>query len=166
MKRIRPTYIVATVAVIAGIYLLFSPRSRDGWAERRPPDLWYRGVSAEFITSAEAKELAAAEFAVVSANEAEALARLERAAAVEVSPQEAEAYAGRPLAGTGGRLILLRALSWDTPYGGFTVSWRAGAVRISHGCLSDRSLPVVRRAIVARLPDLPSEVYVDLSMAE
>jgi hypothetical protein len=42
----------------------------------------------------------------------------------------------------------------------------AGAVRVSHGCLGRHPLPVVRRAVVARLPDLPAEVYVDLCMAQ
>ena len=55
----------------------------------------------------------------------------------------------------------LPALAWDTPYGAFTVSWRPGAVRVNHGRLGRRPLPVVRRAVVARLPDVPADVFVD-----
>jgi hypothetical protein len=131
------------------------------------PDSWHRLVSDEFIQSADAKERDASTFAVVvAAREAESLVRLERSAWVAVSEREAADLAGRPLAGVGGRVVLLRALAWDTPYGGFTLSWRPGAVRVCHGCLGRYPLPVVRRAVVARLPDVPAEVFVDLCMAE
>src|SRR5262245_31732097 len=112
----------AVAAVAIGAALLF--RDRDhGWAEFPSPDPWYRSPTNEFIQSAEARERDPATFAVVSAREAEALARLERLSWVEVSEQEAAELVGRLLAGSGGRLVLLRALAWDTPYGGFTVSW-------------------------------------------
>jgi hypothetical protein len=130
-----------------------------------PPDSWLHVPSLEFLTSSQ--KLDGGEFAVVmEAKEAEALARLRDAAWVELSPREAEELAGRPLGGAGGRVVLLRGLSSDTPNGGFTVRWRPREVWIRHGCLSRRPLPVIRRGVVARLPDLPTKVYVDLCMAE
>jgi len=156
---------VVALAAFGG-YFLQRGSSRDG-RPVAPPDPWYRLVSDEFIRSGDAAERDPATFAVVvAASEAEALARLEPTAWVEVSEREAEGLAGRPLDGSGGRLVLLRAVAWDTPYGGFTVSWRPGAVRVNHGCLGRHPLPVVRRAVVARLPDVPVEVFVDLCMAE
>jgi hypothetical protein len=129
-----------------------------------PPDPWLRYPSMEFILSG--KEIDRAQFAVVTAKEAEALARLIDWAWVELSPKEAEELAGRAVDGTGGRLVLLRGLAWDTPYGAFTLSWRPGEARVNHGCLGRQPLPVVQRAVVARLPDIPGQVYVDLCMAE
>jgi hypothetical protein len=123
-------------------------------------------VSRELFLAAGTKELAPAEFAVVTTREAETLARLEQAEWLEVSPREAEELAGRPLAGAGGRFVLLRGLGYDNTYGAFSVSWQSGAVWVGYGCLGDRPMPVVRRAIVARLPDVPSEVYVTLHMAK
>ena len=74
-----------------------------------PRDPWFRQVSDKFIQSADAKERDPATFAVVvAAREAKTVARLERLAWIELSEREAEELAGRPLGGTGGRLVLLR----------------------------------------------------------
>jgi hypothetical protein len=165
-RRTRAIVALAAVAVAAvGGYLLL--RAARGDRPATPPDPWYRLVSDEFIRTGDARKRDPATFAVaVAARETEALARLERSAWVEVSGREAEELVGRQLGGTGGRLVLLRGLASDTPYGAFTVSWRPGAVRVTHGCLGTHPLPVVRRAVVARLPELPAEVFVDLDMAE
>ena len=176
MKRQTRAILVfpMVAAVAAGGYRVLhgdGPGWRAGGAREgrpaAPPDPWYRRVPDEFLGSADATGRDRATFAgVVAAREAESLARLERRAWVEVSGPESEQLAGRPLGGASGRLVLLRALAWDTPHGGFEVSWVAGGVRVNHGCLGRHPLPVVRRAVVARLPELPSEVYVDLCMAE
>jgi hypothetical protein len=139
---------------------------RGGPADRTvpPPDPWLRQPPVEFVTTAD--ELHPDAFAVVTAKEAEALARLRNSACVMLDPEEASELAGRPLGGAGGCLVLLRGLRWDTPHGSFTISWRPGSVRVNHGCLGSHAIPIVRRAIVARLPDEPTEVYVDLCMAE
>jgi hypothetical protein len=169
------TALAVVTAAIIGVYLL--PRgTHSAWSDHDrdeppppvlPADPWYRLVSDEFIRSADARESDPVTFAVVRpTREAEALARLERGPCLEVPEPEAAELAGRPLGGAGGHLVLLRALSWDTPYGGFSLSWRPGRVRVNHGCLGTRPLPMIRRAVVARLPDVPTEVFVDLGMAE
>lgn len=163
MRMIGVLGAVTTVALGAALWLR-GDRHR-GRAEFPSPDPWYRLPPSEFFLSGEAKERAPATFAEVLP-EAESLARLERSPWAEVSEQEAVGLVGRPIGGSGGRLVLVRALAWDTPYGGFTVRWRSGEVFVQHGCLGARPLPVVRRAVVARLPDLPSEVYVGLEMAQ
>jgi hypothetical protein len=157
--------LVVASASLGGFVLLREDRS-DGWVEFPSPDPWYRCPTDDFIQSAEARERDPATFAVVTRNEAEALARLEHVPCIEVSEREAEELAGRVLGGTDGRFVLLRALCYDTPNGGFAVRWRPGAVLVSHGCLGTRPLPVVRRAVVVRLPDVPAEVFVSLDMAE
>jgi hypothetical protein len=140
------------------------PTDRDGRIIR-PSDAWLRDPPSEFITSA--KEVSPEEFAqVTTAKEQGALARLNDSACVEVTAKEAEVLVGRPIEGTGGRLVLLRALRWDTNYGRFTLTRRTGEVRVTHGCLGRNPLPVIRCAIVARLSKLPTEVYVGLEMAE
>ena len=167
-RQTRTMVLLALLAsIVLGGWMLLRADRGDDWAEFPSPDAWYRGPTNAFIQDAEAKERNPASFAVVvSAKEAESLVRLERSPGVEVSEAEAAELAGRPLDGTGGRLVLLRALSWNTPHGGFAVSWRPGAVRVYYGCLGAQPLPVVRRAVIARLPDVPSEVFVDLGMAQ
>lgn len=167
MKR-RTRAIVALGTAVAAVvgYLLLRETVVDDYPQM-PVDPWLRPACYEFVQSDDVTQCDPATFAVVSpAREAESLARLERSPWVEVSEREAEELAGRPIGGAGGRLVLLRALAWDTPYGGFTVSRRPGAVRVSHGRLGTRPLPVVRRALVARLPEVPFEVFVQLVMAE
>ncbi|MDB5311973.1 MAG: hypothetical protein JWO38_6175 [Gemmataceae bacterium] len=170
-RRTRIIGIMAVASVAIGAALVLRDARgvarSQGWAEFASPDRWCSTPTDEFIHSADARERDPATFAVVvPAREPESLARLEQSPWVEVSEPEVTGLTGRPLGGTGGRLVLLRALSWDTPYGGFTVSWRPGAVRVNRGCLGTHLLPVVRRAVVARLPDVPAEVFVDLGMAE
>lgn len=134
---------------------------------QQPPDAWYRLPTDDFILSAEKKERDPATFArVVDAKLSESISRLENTPCIEVTEQEATELAGRPIGGTGGRLFLLRALCWDTPHGGFTVSWKPNAVWVSHGTLGRHPIPVLRKAVVARLPDKPTDVFVDLQMAE
>jgi hypothetical protein len=151
---------VAVAVTVAG-YLV---RHND---EYLPPDQWHRLPPSDFFHSARAKERDPATFAVVLPQlEPGSLARLKESAWVEVSEKEAADLAGRTLGGADGRLVLLRALAWDTPHGEFAVRWRPGEVFVQHGCLGTRPLPVVRPAVVARLPDLPSEAYVGLEMAD
>jgi hypothetical protein len=172
----RRTWVIVGLTVVAaaaaGGYLLPGAGSNGGWSGRAsddrlfvPPDPWYRLPPSEFFGAAETQNRDSATFAVIP-HAAESLSRLERSPWAEVSEQEAAGLAGRPLGGSGGRLVLLRALAWDTPYGGFNVRWRSGEVFVQHGSLGTHPLPVVRRAVVARLPDLPSEVYVGLERAE
>lgn len=163
--RCKPLLIGLAVALLVGLAHWFRTTRHD-WEPITPPDPWYRAVSDEFHSDANTKEVPATEFGVVTANEGKALTRLEQAEWLEVSPREAEELVGQPLGGTGGRLVLLRGLSYDKSHGLFTVNWRPSGVRVNYGCLGNRPLPVVRRAIVARLPELPTAVYVDLDMAE
>lgn len=157
---------VLTALAVVGGYLLLRETGSGGLGRFTPPDPWCRLPSDDFVGASEVREIERGTYAVVVNKEPEALARLEQRASVELSSHEAEELVGHPLDGTDGRLVLLRALSWDTPYGAFTVTWRPGEVRVNHGCLGTQPLPVVRRALVARLPSLPAEVYVDLGMAE
>lgn len=114
-----------------------------------------------------AKRLENTEFGVVIANEREALAKLERSVWVELLPQEAEELLGHALGGAGGRLVLLRAIGVTERRSGFTVTWREKAVRVNHiDHVIGTPKPFVRRAIVARLPDVPSRVRIDLSIAD
>jgi hypothetical protein len=99
-------------------------------------------------------------------NEDDALRKLTKVSAVEISSEEAEKYLGKTLGGTGGKFVLLRALGITKRHQGFSVTWREGAVLVRHvDTVIGRPKPAVRRAIVARLPDLPKEVYVDYGIA-
>lgn len=103
---------------------------------------------------------------MVTVEEENALAKLQESPWVKLSQQEAEKFLGQPFPAMGGEVVLLRGLSLNEANGAFSVTWRNGAVRVHHGCLGNRPMPTTRRAIVARLPAVPSVVYVDCSMAE
>jgi hypothetical protein len=120
----------------------------------------------EFVLADDSSGLPKEDFAVVTANEAEALAKLAGSAWVKFSPQEADHFLEKPFGGAAGQRVLLRGLSLNESNGAFSVTWRAGAIQVHHGCLGRHPVPMTRRALVARLPEAPSEVYVDCSMAE
>src|SRR5438552_11676723 len=71
-------------------------------------DPWLRLPPMEFILASDQKEISTDNFAVVTRKEAEALARLEESPCAKLSPQEAEAFLGKPFAEAGGQLVLLR----------------------------------------------------------
>jgi hypothetical protein len=129
-------------------------------------DQWTRFPPETFVVAEDATKLPPDRFALVTHNEGDALAKLATSPWVRVTPEEAKAYTGRSFEGPGGELVLVRALVLNEGTGAFEVTWRAGEVRVYHGCLGNRPVPQVRRGIVARLPALPTEVYVDCGMAE
>lgn len=128
-------------------------------------DPWYRMPPTQFVTG-EVKEIPKGEFGLVTLNEVDALKRLSDSPFVEITATETESYLGRQLEGKNGHLTLLRAVVLNEPTGGFSITRSNGNVRVHHGCLGKHPAPMTRRAIIARLPELPTEVYVDCSMAE
>jgi hypothetical protein len=132
-------------------------------------DPWYRPLPVELRTDAKLIPLDKAEFAVVrDEKQAEAQAVLKDLAWKELAPNEAEDLIGKPIGKpVASHLVLLRALSLNERNGSFDVSWGStGLVIVHHGCLGRHPLPMTKRAILARLPDVPKEVYVHCSMAE
>lgn len=127
----------------------------DAWIRLPPTDLIFDGVSiGDFDLVPEGKH-------------DQALMKLENSAWLKLSLHEAEELLDKKLdASAEGTLVLLRALSLNERNGRFSVSWHEGMVRVHHGCLGRHALPMSRRALVARLPGMPREVYVDLSMAQ
>src|SRR5262249_42144130 len=127
---------------------------------------WTRFPPMEFIVAKDSTDLTKDQFKLVTQNEADALAKLDASPWVKVSPKQATVYTGHLFDQPGGELVLLRALSLNEATGAFSITWRAGEVRVHHGCLGRHPLPQKRRAIIAHLPGPPTEVYVDCSMAE
>lgn len=108
-----------------------------------------------------AKRLTPDQFRVVTVREWEAIARLEHAAWVELTADEAGRYfVGRALDGGGGRLVLLRGLAVNHRQYWFIISWRDGEVLVYHAGHSAGRVEVRRRAVIARLPALPTNAYV------
>src|ERR1700722_14883975 len=86
-----------------------------------PSNQWIRLPPSEFFGPS--KELDRSNYVVVTAKEKEALAKLNDTEWIELKPEEADELAGQPIGGLGGKLVLLRAVSSNTPYEGFVVSW-------------------------------------------
>ena len=152
-----------TPAMFAVIVLL--PACRDNRATTAA-DPWTRYPTMEFISADNCRDIPADQYALVVRKEGEALEKLDSSPWVKVSDAEAKAYTGKILGGAGSELVLLRALALNEGNGAFEVAWRAGEVRVHHGCLGRSAVPQTRRAVIARLPASPSQVYVDCSMAQ
>jgi hypothetical protein len=90
----------------------------------------------------------------------------------EVLPDEARRYVGRPIEmhGSTGKLVLLRSLrvrateAGEEP-GDVMVEWNDGVAHTRFGALRHRYFPVEHVALVAILPELPRQVYVDCQIA-
>jgi hypothetical protein len=82
-----------------------------------------------------------------------------------ISAEEAAEYAGRQLP-AGAVYVLLRGIALNEGTGGFDVTVQGDSVSVHHGSLGRRPVPMLRRAIVAVLPEFPKTVYVSCSMAE
>jgi hypothetical protein len=122
----------------------------------------------DLILATDRKELAKNDFDLVpEAKEREALGMLAESTWQKLSPQQAQKLLGKPPKdAVGGEWVLLRALSLNELNGAFSITWWDGAVRVHHGCLGRHPVRMTRRALIARLPGLPTEVYVDCSMVE
>lgn len=129
---------------------------------------WYRVPPIELLDAHDLTPLDKGDFALVTEpKQAEAQAKLEDAACKKLSSQEAEDLLGKPIEGQdAGELVLLRAVTRNEGTGAFDVAWRDGVVVVHHGCLGRHSVPMNRRALVAKPPTLPKEVSVHCSMAE
>jgi len=131
-------------------------------------DAWYRPTPLELITAANHIRLEKDDLALVTdAKQAEAQASLKDAPFRTLSLKEAEDLLGKPMEKPVGRhLVLLRAVILNEGTGAYDVSWRDGVAMVHHGCLGRHPAPMNKRTLVARLPGIPKEVYVDCSMAE
>jgi hypothetical protein len=131
-------------------------------------DAWYRLPPLDLLNAEDVMHLDRRDFALVAdGKQTEARALLENVSWKKLSPPEAENLLGKPLEGpAAGELVLLRAVILNERTPVFEVSWRDGAVVVHHGCLGRKALPMKRRALVARLPSVPKEVYAHCSMAE
>jgi hypothetical protein len=133
---------------------------------RVPNDSWYRSPPEEFYPYKHPTELAKDQFSLVTRNEAEALKKLATSSHVKLSSAEAKQFTGREFDEAGSQLVLLRALALHEKTGAFSITRVADKVRVHHGCLGRTPVTQTRRAIVVRLPALPTEVYVDCGMVE
>jgi hypothetical protein len=115
----------------------------------------------------DAKYIEKTNFAIVTTREIEALAMLEHSPWVELSAQQGDYLLGWHLTGNNGKLVLLRALGITERLEGFSITWFQSSVRVRH---IDRVVgglkPETRRAIVAYLPGLPHELYVEALRGE
>ncbi len=112
----------------------------------------------------------AVKFVVVEPKQAEAQARLRTTPWVGVSADEAHEYLGFSPAfdPRSEKLVLLRCAQVvvhgsTQPMGRVTVEWNSGKVHVVSSAFASTYVPVQHVAIVAVLPRLPSEVFVDMA---
>lgn len=154
--------------ILSAIFFFVGCGTTDSSTERlafTSADPWFRAPPNEFI-GAGFTEIPNGDFGQVTFSEDDALKRLTDSPFVELTARDAASYLGRPLEGKDGHLILLRAVVLNEGTEGYWVTWLNGMVRVHHASLGKHPVPMKRRAIVARLPAVPTEVYVDCSMAE
>jgi hypothetical protein len=100
---------------------------------------------------------------VLDAKQAEAQQALAEVAWKSITPDRARELTGNTLSSEDGRhLVLLRGVYLDGTKGTFAVKCRHDAVLVEYIGQADdrRSIPIKNKALVARLPSLPKEVYV------
>jgi hypothetical protein len=107
------------------------------------------------------------EFRIVTVREREAFSRLDAAPAVELTVEEAKQFVEELPGGADRHLVLLRALAVHDQLTGFTVIWREDAVKVCHiDRIIGRPDPLIRRAVIARLPAFPKYAHVGIGLAE
>jgi hypothetical protein len=111
-------------------------------------------------------KLAPEDFAVVTEAEVEALAMLDKKPWVELNAKQAKQFLGQPFEPGSAHLVLLRGCSENETNGAFAVYVRKAEVEIHWGQFGATGRPLRHRALIARLPVLPSEVYVDGSIGD
>lgn len=111
-------------------------------------------------------EIGGDEFApVADPHQIEAQDMLADVSAKEITADEALRLTGWPPNGEG-VYVLLRAVVLNEGNGVFDVSTRGQDVHVSHASLGRGPLPMKRKAIVARLREVPKAVYVSCGMDE
>jgi hypothetical protein len=129
-------------------------------------DAWLAPVPHPLVFDREWKKVAKTDVApVAEARLAEAAARLETASIVALDAAEAERLTGAA-PHVSGKAYLVRALAMNLATGGYDVWTRGSALHVHHGCLGGKALPLQRKALVVWLPATPTELYVDVSLAE
>jgi hypothetical protein len=120
-----------------------------------------------FFAGRETRWLAANEFRIVSRNEGEAFARLEEVPAVGLTEEETTQFVDSLPGGSAGNLVLLRALAVHDRLNEFHVLWREDSVKVYHiGHVIGTPKPLIRRAVIARLPAIPKYVHIGIGIAE
>jgi len=119
-------------------------------------DSWYRAN----LQDHDLVEIDREHVAVVGdESQAEAQAMLEHVSALSLTPETARRFVDGDLPGEG-PLVLLRGVVLNPHSSGFSVYVRGRTVAVHHDCLgSDRPHRMQRRAIVARLPAIPDDVF-------
>jgi len=147
------------VIVFAGLCGCTDPRAFS------TVDPWYRPLGGIEATPAQQIEESRVH-QVTAGEEGRAEEMLRTVAFVEVSPEEAGVLVGNPVKSER-RLFLVRGLALDDNPRGFRLQvLRDGALVVTHGRLGNRPAPMVRRALVVELEKAPTEVYLEVWMAE
>jgi hypothetical protein len=129
-------------------------------------DSWYWPPPNDLLLAPNLVTLAKSDFAsVLDSKQPQALEILSEIAWKQISAEEARELLGKPPElEEGKQLVLLRGLVLNE-LNGAEISWHDGVVVVHHGCLGRRPLPIKRKALIAKLPDAPQNVYVHCSMA-
>jgi hypothetical protein len=142
---------------------LFST-SHGAWTSK---DSWYADLP-EGVSSWNWPSLDRARIhEVIESREAKAEELLQDVSIVPLSSKEAAEFIGEELPGAPGtQPYLTRAVYLNRATGGFSVSILDDQLRVHHGSLGRRAVPMKRQALVLQLEREPAEVFVTCSMAE
>ena len=142
-----------------------SERSSDAWTTQ---DSWYRAPETELLLDLYETPLDEARFAPVQESSRAAAEELLRDDPfLKIDAEKANELVGSEVGSEGdGEYYLLRGLYLQEGTGSFTVYARGGQVLVYHGCLGRSPVPMNRRAVVARLSEPPTDVYITCGMDE
>ena len=153
-------------SVLVAFILLAGCGTREGEAEDRRAftsvDPWFNPPPSNItFTTVEPDRMAP----VVADLQSEAQDSLRDVAARRLTADDAARLTGKRLP-PDGEYVLLRAVVLNEATGGFDVRVQGTVVYVLYGCIGGRPLPMRRKAIVAVLPAVPTEVYTSCGMAE
>ncbi|KKL55015.1 hypothetical protein LCGC14_2259630 [marine sediment metagenome] len=131
----------------------------DTWYSPRPVDVGASEVWSD-VPSGKVHE-------VTPGKRAEAESLLKDVSVYQVTARRASQLTGRSLpARTDSVYCLTRAVYLNRGTGRFSVMKSGPAIRVGHGSLGARPVPMKRQALVIELDELPKVLYVDCSMCQ
>ncbi len=156
--------LVFLILATRGCGLTLFSTSHGAWTSKDP---WYADLPQD-VSSRNWPPLDHARIhEVIESKEAEAEELLQDVPIAELTSERAAEFVGEELPDIPGtQPYLTRGVYLNRATGGFSVFMLEDKLRVHHGSLGRRAVPMKRQALVLQLERKPAEVYVTCSMAE
>jgi hypothetical protein len=150
------TGIVAMITMLAVACESNAKSGNDSWYKKLPSDWQGIGIPGKYLHE------------VINAKNKEAEAMLKEISVVELTTEKAEEFMGGKMTNyEGTKPYLVRGLLYlGMNTGGFSASVYKNQLRVHFSCLGGGPSLQERQALVIQLEQMPTDVFVDLSVAQ